>query len=604
MFRGFLMEDNEAHVNDLKGLKENDPAAIERLWVSYFQRLVGLARKMLPSHVRRVTDEEDVALSVFQSFCNGAKAGQFPAINDPDDLWRLLVVITFRKARRAAPARHLEAGRGSRPGRVGIRGWGRQISARRPGGDARRGADSPVRRRGRRAMRAAPRTTGRRTAPHDRNHEDGRLYCRRNCQGAVVPAVLRRAPTASHPGGLERIDVATMSHVVLKPRRARPFFARHPWVFESSIERVAGEPSPGEPVAVQTHDGQFIARGLYNPTSTIRVRLYRWDDGPLDEEFWSAAIEASARLRHEILHIPAESSAYRLIYSEGDGLSGLTVDRYDRWLAVRFSSLALYSRRELILRLLAEASKAQGMVVRTERGIAQKEGLRAGEVMTVGTVPDDPVAIEENGLHFRVDLRAGQKTGFYLDQRVNRRAVAAYCQGKRVLDLFCFAGAFSLNALKHGGATGTLGIDSSAAAVEQARSHAALNGAAGLQFEHGDVLDVLNRLRSEGRRFGVVICDPPKFARQVEDVERALKGYLRLNLAALDVLERDGILVSCSCSGLVGRELFADLIASVAEQSGRPIQILEQRGQAPDHPISASCLETEYLKCLICRAGG
>jgi len=395
-----------------------------------------------------------------------------------------------------------------------------------------------------------------------------------------------------------------MNHVILKPRRARPFFARHPWVFESSIERVVGQPSPGDQVDVETHEGRFIARGLYNPTSTIRVRLYRWDQGPLDEEFWSRSIASAARLRHEILGLPAEKSAYRLIFSEGDGLSGLTVDRYDRWLAAQFSSLALYSRRELILRLLAQATDTQGIVVRTERGIAQKEGLRAGEVTTVGSVPDKPVAIEENGLTFQVDLRAGQKTGFYLDQRVNRRAVAGYCRDKQVLDLFCFSGAFSMNALKHGGAAGVLGVDSSAAAVEMARGHAVQSGLDGAQFEQGDVLDVLTRLKNDGRRFGVVICDPPKFARRAEDVEKALKGYLRLNLAAMEVLEPDGILVSCSCSGLVGRELFADLIATVAEQSGRPIQILEQRGQAPDHPISASCLETEYLKCMICRVGG
>ncbi len=147
-------------------------------------------------------------------------------------------------------------------------------------------------------------------------------------------------------------------------------------------------------------------------------------------------------------------------------------------------------------------------------------------------------------------------------------------------------------------------MDSSSGAIDLARRHAALNGLDGVDYEEGDVFEVLARLRSEGRRFGVVICDPPKFARQAGDVEKALKGYLRLNLAAIGVLETDGVLVTCSCSGLVGRELFADVIATVAEQSGRPIQILEQRGQPPDHPISASCLETEYLKCMICRAGG
>ena len=216
--------------------------------------------------------------------------------------------------------------------------------------------------------------------------------------------------------------------------------------------------------------------------------------------------------------------------------------------------------------------------------------------------PLEPVTILEHGLCYRVDLRSGQKSGFYLDQRVNRREVAAYCRGKRVLDLFCFSGAFSLNAARMG-AIATLGVDSSAPAVELARHNAASNRIENAEFIHGDVLEVLERLELEQRRFDVVICDPPKFARQAKDVEHALKGYLRLNMAALRVLEPDGILVTCSCSGLIGRELFTDLLSNVAEQSGRPIQILEQRGQAPDHPVSASCLETEYLKCVICRVG-
>ena len=397
--------------------------------------------------------------------------------------------------------------------------------------------------------------------------------------------------------------ISSAPRVILKPRRARPFFARHPWVFESSIEKVAGDPAAGDEVDVVSHEGQFIARGLYNPGSTIRVRLYRFNPGPLDEAFWSGLIIAAAQLRHEVLGLGGEQAAYRLISSEGDGLSGLTVDCYDRWLVAQFTSLALYNRRELILRLLMEAMNAAGAIVRTERGIAQKEGLVLGDDTTIGALPDGPVAIVENGLTYRVDLRHGQKTGFYLDQRLNRLAAAQYCRGRLVLDLFCFTGGFSLNALR-GGASGALGIDSSGTAIERARQHAAINRLDGAHFEEGDVFDVLARLRREEKRFGVVICDPPKFAKGAGDVERALKGYLKLNIAAVDVLEPDGVLVTCSCSGLIGRELFAEVIASVAEQSGRSIQILEQRGQAPDHPISASCLETEYLKCMICRAGG
>jgi 23S rRNA (cytosine1962-C5)-methyltransferase len=390
--------------------------------------------------------------------------------------------------------------------------------------------------------------------------------------------------------------------VVLKARRARPFFARHPWVFDTSIQRVEGDPRAGAEVDVVSAEGKYVARGLYNPGSTLRVRLYRWDEGPLDEPFWTRRLESAIRLREGILPLDTGAeAACRLVFSEADGLSGLTVDRYAGWLVAQFTSLALHDRREMLLRLLAERTNAEGIVARTERGIAPREGLRAGEVQIVGRVPEGPVAIVEHGLLYRVDLQSGQKTGFYLDQRDNHTAVASYCRGRRVLDLFCFTGAFALNALKHGEAAEATGVDSSAAALDRAREHAAINGIDRVRFELGDVLEVLERLRAEGQQFGAVICDPPKYARQAKDVEHALKGYLRLNRAALDVLAPDGILVTCSCSGLVGRDLFMDLLGQVAEQSRRPIQILEQRGQAPDHPVSASCLETEYLKCMICR---
>ncbi|WP_422926855.1 class I SAM-dependent rRNA methyltransferase [Singulisphaera sp. PoT] len=395
--------------------------------------------------------------------------------------------------------------------------------------------------------------------------------------------------------------MAALPRVVIKPRRARPFFARHPWVFVTSIGRVDGEPEAGGEVEVVSHEGQFIGRGIYNPKSAIRVRLYRWDGGELDDACWTSLVASAVRLRHDVLGMGNEGTAYRLIASEADGLSGLTVDRYDRWLVAQFTSLALFQRREALVAELAKIPGLEGILFRPERVTAEQEGIPPQGDVLWGTAPAKPVEIVENGLTYWVDLMGGQKTGFYLDQRDNRRAVASYCKGKTVLDLCCYTGGFSLNALKHGGAASTLGIDTSSTAVEVARHHAAINELSGATFETGEFFPKLEALRSEGRRFGVVICDPPKFARNPKGVEDALKGYLRLNRAALDVLEPDGILVTCSCSGLVDRALFADIIGQVAEQSGRPIQILEQRGQAPDHPILASCLETEYLKCFICR---
>lgn len=394
-----------------------------------------------------------------------------------------------------------------------------------------------------------------------------------------------------------------LPRVLLKPRRARPFFARHPWVFVNSIGRVEGEISPGDEVDVVSHEGQFIARGLFNPQSAIRARLYRWDGGPLDEEFWAERIAAALRLRRDRLRLEGPGRAYRAVFSESDGLSGLTVDRYDRWLVVQFTSLALYKRRELLVRLLAEQTGVEGIYLRFERGTAELEGIRASDEVVHGSMPTTPVGIVEHGITYWVDLKGGQKTGLFLDQRDNRLAVAGYCRGKAVLDLYCYTGGFSLNALKHGGATSVLGVDSSATAVEIARHNALVNEVDGARFETGDVFEMLEMLRLSEQRFGVVISDPPKFARHPRGVEDALKGYLRLNRAALEVLEPDGLLVTCSCSGLVDRGLFADVMGQVAELSGRSIQLLEQRGQAPDHPVSASCLETDYLKCFICRVG-
>lgn len=392
-----------------------------------------------------------------------------------------------------------------------------------------------------------------------------------------------------------------LPRVILKPRRARPFFARHPWVLSNSIDRVEGDPAPGAEVEVVTHDRKPIARGLYNPHSKIRVRLYRWDDGPLDEAFWRDRIGAAVRLRQILPGRQDPEGAVRLVYSEGDGLSGLTVDRYGSWLVVQVTSLAIHERRSILFPLLLELSGAEGIILRGDKGISELEGLKIEEGHAHGEEPPPLIEVVDQGLRYDVDVRTGQKTGLYIDQHDNRRAAASYMQGRRVLDLYCHAGGFGLNAIKHGGAASVLGVDGSQTVIEMARHNASMNGLENIEFRAGDVLDTLRELRAEEQRFDAVICDPPKFARHPGAVEDALKGYFRVNAAAVELLNPDGILVTCSCSGLVDRGLFLDVLGQVAEQTGRPIQIIEQRSQGPDHPVSASCLETEYLKCLICR---
>ncbi len=388
--------------------------------------------------------------------------------------------------------------------------------------------------------------------------------------------------------------------ITLRPRKARPFFAGHPWVFAGSIARGGDDVPPGTEVRVVSHEGQFVGRGLVNPAGAIRVRLYQWHDAPLDQAFWRSRIAEAVRLRREVLRIDGPR---RLVFSEGDRLSGLTVDQYDRWLVVQITSRALYEHREVLLDALVDEVHPTGVIVRGERSIAKREGLDIVPGLARGDAPDGPVQVWEHGLRWEVDLTAGQKTGCYLDQRDNRLAVASYATGRRMLDLHCYTGGFSLTGLRHGQAAETLGIDASAKAIESARRNAERNGLAAATFEVDDVLTRLERLRANGERFGLVVVDPPKFARDAAGLDDALNGYTRLNRAALGVLEPHGVLATCSCSGLVDRGLFLAMLGRVEELSGRNIQVLEQRGQAADHPVAASCLETDYLKCVIARVG-
>jgi 23S rRNA (cytosine1962-C5)-methyltransferase len=241
----------------------------------------------------------------------------------------------------------------------------------------------------------------------------------------------------------------TVPRVVLRSRRARPFFARHPWVFAGAIADVQGEPADGDIVDLVSSTGEFIARGLYNSHSNIRVRLYSWSqDVPLDRNFWRSRLSAALRLRHDILRLNGPARAYRLVFSEGDGLPGLTVDRYDRWLVMQVTALGLAQRRQELVEILVELLEPDGIYLRTERGMSELEGIEQQDGLLWGSVPSEPIRVEENGLHFLVDLTQGQKTGFYTDQRDNRQRVAQFAAGRRVLDAFCYTGGFGLYAAR------------------------------------------------------------------------------------------------------------------------------------------------------------
>ncbi len=412
------------------------------------------------------------------------------------------------------------------------------------------------------------------------------------------------------------------ARVVLRPKKALPFYGRHPWVRDSAVERVeptslAGEhflDLDGQVVELVNEKGKFIARGFYNSQSRIRVRLYSWSPlVPLDEAFFRRRIEGAIELRRHVGYEPNSPadesprplvgalSATRLVFSEADGLSGLVVDRYGEYLVVQVTSLGMAQRLEMIVGILRELLAPKAIVLRTEKSMAQIEGVQLAEGKQWGELPDQPLEIHEHGLKYQVDLHEGQKTGLYLDQRENRKAAAGYVRGGRVLDMFSYTGGFAMCAAALGGASEVLGIDTSKRAVAQARTNAAANNLTNVRFDVGDGFQTLDALLNDEAKFDVVILDPPKFARSKSGINQALMAYHRLNRSAIGLLPRGGILVTCSCSGGVTHEDFQFMLSGVAQKSGREIQILEQRGASPDHPISATCLETEYLKCFVCR---
>lgn len=390
--------------------------------------------------------------------------------------------------------------------------------------------------------------------------------------------------------------------VFLRAGKARPFLARHPWVLASAVDRLEGSPTDGQVVDLLTHTGHFVARGIWNSKSRIRVRLYTWrPEEALDEPFWHRRFEEAMKLR-ELLGYTDPAGAARVVYSEADGLSGLIVDRYEAYVVVQITAAAMVGRLPLLVDWLRGRLKPKGILLRCEAATLRAEGINLEEKTLWGQTPTEPVEIQEHGIRYLVDLLQGQKTGFYLDQRDNRQAAAQYCRGRRVLDMFCYTGGFALAAAAAGAET-VLGIDESQKAIALAQQNALLNGFPNVRFEQGDCFKTMERLLTENQRFGCVVLDPPRFARSRRSVARALRAYHWLNRLGVELLEPGGILITCSCSGHVRREMFLEMLMGVSEKSARPIQILQQRGAAPDHPVLATCRETDYLKCFICRVG-
>ncbi len=390
--------------------------------------------------------------------------------------------------------------------------------------------------------------------------------------------------------------------VIVKRGRDRSLRLGHPWLFSGAVRDVVGEAADGDAVLIESPDGDPLARGILNRRSQIVVRVVTWDPGrDVDDALWWELTRTALDRRSDLAGT-GSTDAWRLIHAEADGLPGLVADRYGDWVVVQAQSLAADRALPTVIEVLAEALQPRGILDRSDDPIRAKDGLEPRTGTAWGEDPPDLVEVRENGLRFAVDLRAGHKTGFYLDQRDNRRAVAELCRGADVLDVFCFTGGFSVHAAAAGAASLTQ-VETSSDALAAARANLARNGLDGVPCEQleGDAFSVLRRLRDAARSFDVVVLDPPKFAPTRGTLSRALRGYKDINLQGLKLVRPGGWLATFSCSAAVDRETFQTTVFQAAVDAGRRVRAVADLGQPADHPVLLSFPESRYLKGLLCR---
>lgn len=395
----------------------------------------------------------------------------------------------------------------------------------------------------------------------------------------------------------------TTGILTLKPGREKPVLNRHPWVFSGAIHHSDGRFQPGDLVTVLAKDGRFLATAYANPHSQIRARILSWDASePIDDAFWQRRLRRAIATRQSL--DLSQTTAFRLINAEADGLPGLIVDQYGEFLVMQCLTLGIDRRKTMLAEMLAAELQPAGILERSDASVRAKEGLPEASGLLWGEPPPNRLLIQENGHTFAVDLTGGHKTGFYLDQRTNRALVCTphNIAGKEILNVFAYTGGFAVYAAAHGAGPIT-NIDSSVDVLEMAEENVLRLGQERPSDEYllGDAFMILRDFRDNGRQFDMVILDPPKFAHSQRDIERAARGYKDLNWLALRLLRPGGLLATFSCSGLVSADLFQKIIFSAAVDAGRDVQILQPLSQAPDHPILLSFPESAYLKGLLCR---
>ncbi|HEY6281173.1 MAG TPA: class I SAM-dependent rRNA methyltransferase [Burkholderiales bacterium] len=394
-----------------------------------------------------------------------------------------------------------------------------------------------------------------------------------------------------------------MHKLILKPGREKSLLRRHPWIFSGALAQIQGSPEAGDTVEIVSSQAKFLAYAAYSPHSQIVARVWDWNrDSCIDQQFFHRRLNHAIMARRALVH---ETNAVRLVYSESDGLPGLIVDLYDDSLVMQVLSAGMERWYQTCADIVLELTVAARVFERSDAEVRQLEGLLPRVGALRGSAPPQRIKIGEGRLEFWVDVRKGQKTGFYLDQRVNRARVGALARDKEVLDCFCHSGGFALHALANG-AKSVLSVDSSAEALQLARENLALNSLPEdkAEWREGDVFEVLRSLRDEARRFDMIILDPPKFAPTAASAEKAARGYKDINLLAFKLLRPGGLLATFSCSGGISSELFQKIVAGAALDAGVDAQIVEQFTATPDHPVALNFPESAYLKGLLCRITG
>jgi len=373
--------------------------------------------------------------------------------------------------------------------------------------------------------------------------------------------------------------------------------SNHPWIFQKMVEKPEPKPKPGSVVDIVDRDGMFAGRGFYNGHSRIALRVLTSDpDEAVDESFFARKISDAITLRREVLKLDAATDAYRVIHSEGDGLSGLIVDRFADTLVVEYFSAGMFKQRDLIKRVLLQHFPEAEIYAFAEEHVQKQESFDCSAPPT-----PRPTVIHEHGVQFHAAPGSKHKTGFFADQRDNRLLLSEFCAGKRVLDLCCNSGGFGIYAKARGGAEEVVGIDLDEEILGIAEQNARLNKAR-VKFIQADIFAWLRDVAGNPqKKFDVVVLDPAKMTRDREQVIPALKKYLDMNKLALGAVKPGGIFLTCSCTGLISEEQFLDMLRRAAFYANRTVQVIKVSGAGPDHPWQAHVPESRYLKAAFCR---